>query len=284
MLYFFDLLCYTLAMEEINYKFDTKYTRDSYRLTYHEWQDGESPHFNRHIHPFYEILFILEGELEYTVEDRQYLLTPGDVIMIKPTEYHFGRRVIKAPYKRFCLHFDEEFIKNGRLVQRLFDKGESFKIRDSEFLTSILTLLSDTARDETEADEKSNLAAASSIITTLLVYLDRTLHKRKKSIAQSETNFQKILNYVNSHLTKIHSVEDISEALFFSSSYIMHLFKEEMGVGIMQYIRNKKVLLAHGRIREGGKPTEIYTDCGFSNYPTFYRDYRKYFGFSPKQQ
>ena len=101
-------------------------------------------------------------------------------------------------------------------------------------------------------------------------------------IIAGEKNFQKILSYINRNLTLIKSVEDIANALFFSKSYIMHLFKSELREGVMQYVRNKKILLAHQKIRKGEKPTEIYTECGFSNYPSFYRAYCAYFGTSPK--
>ena len=48
------------------------------------------------------------------------------------------------------------------------------------------------------------------------------------------------------------------------------------------YVRNKKLLLAHRKMRHGKKPTEIYLECGFSSYPSFYRAYIAYFGKKPK--
>ena len=63
----------------------------------------------------------------------------------------------------------------------------------------------------------------------------------------------------------------------------MHLFKSELRVGVMQYVRDKKILLAHQKIRKGEKPTDVYLMCGFSNYPSFYRAYTAYFGTSPKE-
>ena len=35
-------------------------------------------------------------------------------------------------------------------------------------------------------------------------------------------------------------------------------------------------------IESGEKPTEIFAECGFSNYPSFFRAYRAFYGFSPK--
>ena len=95
-------------------------------------------------------------------------------------------------------------------------------------------------------------------------------------------DWEKTLDFINASLKRISRLEDISEALFFSKAYIRAVFKKEMGIGIMEYVRNKKVVRAHERISRGEKPTEIYTDCGFSTYSSFYRAYVAYFGFPPK--
>ena len=90
-----------------------------------------------------------------------------------------------------------------------------------------------------------------------------------------------LISALNKALTDI-KAEDIANALFFSKSYIMHLLKSKLHIGVMQYVRNKKILLAHQKIKNGEKPTEVYLKCGFSNYPSFYRAYTAYFGNSPK--
>ena len=85
----------------------------------------------------------------------------------------------------------------------------------------------------------------------------------KSGIITGENNFQRILSYINLHLTSIQSVNDIANSLFFSKSYIMHLFKSELHVGVMQYIRNKKILLAHQKIRKGEKPPRYIQPADF---------------------
>ena len=61
-------------------------------------------------------------------------------------------------------------------------------------------------------------------------------------------------------------------------------FIDEQVAAVRQQVGDKKVLLAHRKIRHGRKPTEIYLECGFSNYPSFYRAYVSYFGHSPREQ
>ena len=46
----------------------------------------------------------------------------------------------------------------------------------------------------------------------------------------------------------------------------------------------KRLSKAQKRINAGEKPTVIYTECGFSDYGTFFRNYTSYFGYTPSQK
>ena len=51
----------------------------------------------------------------------------------------------------------------------------------------------------------------------------------------------------------------------------------------MTFINNQRLNLAKSLIEKGEKPTKIYLDCGFSNYPTFYRAFKAKFGYKPNE-
>jgi methylphosphotriester-DNA--protein-cysteine methyltransferase len=36
-------------------------------------------------------------------------------------------------------------------------------------------------------------------------------------------------------------------------------------------------------LRQGKKPTEVFSSCGYQDYSTFYRAYLQFFGYSPKE-
>ena len=51
----------------------------------------------------------------------------------------------------------------------------------------------------------------------------------------------------------------------------------------MNYINNKRLILAKSKIEKGEKPTRVYLDCGYENYPTFYRAYKAKFSIKPTE-
>jgi AraC-like DNA-binding protein len=103
--------------------------------------------------------------------------------------------------------------------------------------------------------------------------------KNKGNIYSQKMN--KVINYINENLAEPLMIEDICKHFHYSKSYIVKEFKASLGVPIKQYIIAKKILLAESLISKGSKPTEIYNNCGFEDYSTFYRNYIKIVGKAP---
>ena len=239
---------------------------------------GET-HYYTHSHPRHEIMFIAEGSVEYIVENRRHELKKGDVLLVKPGLLHFAKRIISTPSARYCIGFYPEALKNGDMAKELFDKGEHFSLPDS----SVFSELALSLRHKLSEKRISSESFSKTLIDAMMISLyDEIGESEEKSPKQTDTSLKRIIDYGSANLTAIQDMDDIAEALFFSKSYLGHLFKRETGIGIMEYVRNKKVSRARSLILTGAKPTEIYLECGFSNYPSFFRAYKAFFGFSPR--
>ena len=233
-----------------------------------------------HEHTFCEIMFITKGEGEYVIENRRYSVKKGDVLLIKGGSYHYKHRVIKSPMGTYCLGFMPEKIENGGIAERIFEKGEHFSVGTDSALAGLLNV----AKQKLKKSKNNASQFIKSVTESLVLILSDLDIDQEKTPDVKNKNVQRMLDYIKTNLSLIHSVEDIANAMFFSESYTRSLFKKEMNIGIMEYVRNKKVLLAHRKIRHGRKPSEIYAECGFSNYTSFYRAYLAYFGHSPRLQ
>lgn len=233
-----------------------------------------------HEHSFYEIMFMVDGDNEYVIENRRYVAKKGDVLLIKPGSHHFKRTKMGKHSAVYCLGFLPEAVSNGGLAETVFDKGEHFSLSDDSPLLDILS-----ATKKKVSKSKKNISSFIKLTAEAVILILCDLDTEQEIVPEiKNAAVQKMLNYIKENLPNITKVSDVSGATFFSEPYTRTLFKKEMGIGIMDYVRNKKVLLAHRKIRHGGKPTEIYLECGFSNYPSFYRAYVSYFGHSPREQ
>ena len=261
--------------EFIDYK-----NNDFYFLYIEKIEDEGLTDEKWHEHSFYEITFIVNGECEYEIENRRYAMKKGDALLIKPGEYHFKYKNVKTPISTYCLGFLPSAVENAGLAERIFEKCEFFSLDDGSPITEML----DAVKKKLKFS-KSNASLFIKSVTEAIILMLLDLDLDEKKIPETKNrNVQKMIDYIKENLPSIKRVEDISSALFFSDSYTRTLFKKEMNMGIMEYVRNKKVLLAHRKIRHGKKPSEVYAECGFSNYTSFYRAYNAYLGHSPKMQ
>ena len=93
-----------------------------------------------------------------------------------------------------------------------------------------------------------------------------------------------VIDYLNEHLTEDISIDSLSETFFLSRYHLMHSFKEETGYTIGNYLSTKRLLLARDLILQGEPITNVCYECGFRNYSTFSRAFKKNFGYSPREQ
>jgi AraC-like DNA-binding protein len=77
-------------------------------------------------------------------------------------------------------------------------------------------------------------------------------------------------------------MDDLSSRFYLSRYYLMHTFKEQTGYSIGSYLSTKRLLLAKELILSGKPITDVCYECGFKNYSTFSRAYKKCFGESPR--
>jgi len=240
-------------------------------------QEGETG-YKWHEHTFYEILFYDEGEAEYVIENRCYRIKGGDVLFIKAGYHHFEHKIIKAPNKLYCLGFLPESAESSEIAEKIFENGEFFSLGKDSPVFEML----DAARKKLELTESNASFFIKAIVEAIILMLN-DVDIREENVSEIKNGtVEKILGYIKANLCDIHKIEDVAKGLFFSDSYVRTVFKKEMGIGVMEYVRNKKVLLANRKIKQGRKPTEIFSECGFSNYPSFYRAYSSYFGYPPK--
>ena len=251
---------------------------DFYFLYFKNFIKREPTHNMWQEHSFYEIMFFEEGKGEYVIENRRYFTKKGDVLLIKPGCYHFKEKSDSDISAVYCLGFLSDAIGNAGLAKSIFDRCEYLSIGADSPLFNLMNV----AKNKLSLSKNNASAFIKAIAEATVLMLCDLDVKSECAPEIKNPSVQRMLDFINENLCSIHKVDDIAAALFFSESYTRTLFKREMGIGIMEYVRNKKLLLAHRKMRHGKKPTEIYLECGFSSYPSFYRAYIAYFGKKPK--
>ena len=122
------------------------------------------------------------------------------------------------------------------------------------------------------------------LLLQFLIHLtkDTASHQlRYVTMANCDEKIVSILKYLNLHLTQRLSIDSLASQFYMSKYYMMRKFKAETGYTIHAYLNEKRLLLAKEQIAAGKNPREIWEKCGFGDYSTFFRAYKKQFGVSP---
>jgi AraC-like DNA-binding protein len=77
------------------------------------------------------------------------------------------------------------------------------------------------------------------------------------------------------------TLSELSDLSFLSEGRLSHLFKEQLGISVHQYILWKKIILAVSKSRSGSSLTECAHAVGFADSAHFSKAFVKMFGIKP---
>ena len=93
---------------------------------------------------------------------------------------------------------------------------------------------------------------------------------------------EQIICYIDAHLLENLSASTLAKVFLVSKSNLDCVFKKSQGCTLYAYVMKKRLLWARQKIKEGNSAGEVAYLCGFTEYSSFYRQYKRMFGVSPK--
>ena len=89
------------------------------------------------------------------------------------------------------------------------------------------------------------------------------------------------LVYIEKNLKQKISIEEISDYVGYSKFYFSRMFKQEMNISIMEYVKERKVICALESILQGNKILDVAIEYGWESHSGFIKAFKSYYGFSP---
>lgn len=256
-------------------------------------KDSSQREFHDHYHDFHKILILINGDITYCIEGRSYDLKPNDIVLVNAGEVHKPVLRSSRDYERIIIYLSPEFLNEyqedsndlGLCFRRAYlEQSHVLRLHSSRTgkLGSSILELDRSLEDHDYASELYQKV----LFLEFMIRLNRAaLHNTLTFIEESTPNEKilSILSYLNEHLTEDISIDTLSTCFYISRYYLMHTFKEQTGYTIGSYVSAKRLMLAKDLIAEGRPITEVCYACGFKNYTTFSRAYKKSFGESPRE-
>jgi AraC-like DNA-binding protein len=221
--------------------------------------------FYKHIHPFNEILYLVHGDIDYTVESKTLHLSEGDIVVIPAGKYHFVSGNLEDGYERYVLKFPSRVLPD--FLTKKFADGDAFYTDTKKFNISFNLL--DTYYETYSQDECYALFLCE--LTKLIVILCHTVPQT----TDKNTFIEDVIKYIDDNIYQPITMQSLVTHFNYSKSHICTEFSKYLKIPIMQYVRSKKIIIAHQLILGGMKKSEVAEKLSFENYSTFYRCYKK---------
>jgi len=89
------------------------------------------------------------------------------------------------------------------------------------------------------------------------------------------------LVFIEKNLKGKISIEEIAEYVGYSKFYFSRMFKQEMNISVMEYVKERKVICASESILQGNKILDVAIEYGWESHSGFIKAFKSYYGFSP---
>lgn len=278
-------------MRERSQRFDPRQTMQSDTFEVFHYREPRANTVEVHHHDFYEIYYLISGNVEYWVDGRIIRMEPGDLLLINPMELH--RPVLEQGtlYERFVLWIHKDFLESisqKEPLDRCFDTARpnhTHLIRPGQSeRTSLMTQLAEMVRESYSRDFGSSLSAYG-LFLQFMVQLNRLAGRTglQEESQQLTPLVQKVLQYISEHLAESLSLEQLSAEFYISKYHLSHAFSREVGVSLYRYIMLRRLLLARQLLSNGESAKQVCRSCGFSDYTSFYRAFKTEYGISPRE-
>ncbi len=245
-----------------------------------------------HWHPELQFCVVLEGRVEFFVNQESYTLGPGQGIFVNSEQLHMARNAEGEDSTYACLDFDARMVAGfaGSAVATkyvapylgksscatcLLDQGVAWQARVLGQLAEVYENFHGPETDELQ-------------ITILLSDVWRELVNNAFQLSGTSESraikpqVKEMLDYIGANFTQPVSLDDVARHVNLSKATCCRDFKAQLGHTLSEHILNMRLQKASRLLLTTDlNITEVALACGFGSSSYFIMKFRKSTGVSP---
>lgn len=234
-----------------------------------------------HSHSHVEITYLLNGSLEYQIENQTYLISSKELIIVFPYQPHSIRMVETGIMVSivFAIDFISDFTRiftEYELPNCLFKQRE---LNDST-VTALQWLKTSALTKEYKKHPIPFKERGWLIVALGDIFSKRALQKKREKLDMELIS--SFFEYLNNHFVEDLSCESVCRALGISQYYLTHTLNKILHTTFNSIIISYRLKLAENLLKTSDLTIlDIALETGFQNAQTFSRNFKKHSGLTP---
>ena len=236
--------------------------------------------FRGETHDFYELVLVCEGQIGVTADADSFVLDTGCAILHPPMEFH-SLRGIGSPAKIIIFSFSAQSMPQFDHFRFTIDAENLLR---AERALSTLRTNTPAVNEEigdVPKDKERAVQQALCELEILLLALTEPSSNVQFDASAGARNYRRALKVIEENLCIPLDTTELARLSHMSPSLLKKTFSRYAGVGVMEYIRSRKINYAIPRLRAGESVKEIAADLGFTDAGYFSTVFRRITGHSP---
>lgn len=240
-----------------------------------------------HLHQDMEMIYILKGDVEVFLDNKSYMLSENDFILINTNKKHWiksGNNSVLG--LRFLIDYQmlTEYMKTNQLLfwcNTVTDNDESYTL-----LRKIMDQILSLYFNEVEAEE----FRIRSLMNEMLYLLTSNFMVKtdmQKMVLQKDEEDARIIeirNYILNHYQKQLSLNDLAERMHLSSAHLSRYIKQNFGISFLDYLNNVRLFHAvDDLVYSNKKIINIAIDNGYPTPTAFNKAFRDCYQMTPTE-
>ncbi len=228
-------------------------------------------------HPYYELVYIDNGQLETTVEGVDYTLKKYDMMIYYPGQFHTQSTLDDQTCSYLTIIFRMDDLISEEMKNRIYKTRKDIYQVLCRFMKAVQT------------EDYLNHELAILYLKEIIVLLHQFDHKEEEEAGLNPLQqhyesalLNEILVFIKNNVYTAFTVEDLCTKFCISRSSLQNLFRNNLDISPKQYISLTKLNQAKILIQQHSRTiTEISDMLGFASIHYFSRKFKAQFGMSP---
>lgn len=247
---------------------------------------SDTTEIRKHPHIYwFELTLVTGGRGTVYTNDEPVPVTAGDIYLSFPSDFHAispdPEDPLEYDFAAFATDREDLLEDLEEIVSR--HRSPRARIVRSDTLRSLVS----NAIAELDREDRYSREVLDSIFTQLPIHLIRLFHAKgekphQEIVSEPEILCYRLMNYIDTHIYTLTSLEELSRVTCYNYSYLSALFHKVTSGTLAEYYRSRRLETAKLLIKEQNLSiSKIAELLNYSSIYTFSRAFKDRYGQSP---